>query len=463
MADTFSDQDKGPGGRRPAPTIEGTATEVAVEPPAHSAASPDPEPPADPEPPRHPANDHGSREPRAAPPVASPAELKGFLTHMAAGLLGGLVGVLALAFAWGGLPGQANHGASPDVSDLEQRLTKLETSKPASGDGQAVSALDQRVTSLEARAPEAPQDLSELTGRVGRLEQSMKSLAETAAKGGSVADAAAVSAQIGAAEQRLQASIDLALGEGQAANKAALGGLEREIADLQARVGALAATGPSADGANVQADVTALNARIGKLEAALPELAVAIDKGATEAKGAAVALAFASLRDAVHSGHPYAAELATLRALTPAEGALETLASHADAGIRTFADLVGSFRTASDAALAAAAPGDASLLDSLLASAQSLVKVRKIDADATGDAPAAILARAEAQLKQGDLALAVKEADTLQGIPREALAGWIDQAQARLAADDALRRLEGALLASMGGADPTPAPSPVQP
>jgi hypothetical protein len=462
MADTFGDQDKGPGGRRPAPTIEGTATEVLVEPPSGPAASPGAGPKGDPGPQTPLAGDGGSEQPTRmrTPPPASMVELKSFLTHMAAGLLGGLVGVVALGLAWGWSP-----GAGLKLSGLEQRLAQLEASRPRSGDAdaQGLSALGQRVAELEARPSQLPQDLAELTGRVQRLEQSLKALADTAAKGGSVHDAAAVNAEIGAAEQRLQARIDAALGEGQAANTAALGTVEREVADLKARIEAFTATGTSPDAANLQGDLTGLTDRIGKLEAALPGLAVAIDKGATQAKGATVALAFGNLRDAVASGHPYAVELSTLRALAPGEGALEALAPHADAGIPTLADLTRSFQIASDAALGAeAAPADASVLGSLLASAQSLVKIRHVDATATGDAPGAILARAAAQLKQGGLALAVKEVEGLAPPPREALAPWLDQARTRLAADDTLNRLEAPLLASMGGAAPAPASAPAQ-
>ena len=44
MADPIGDQDQSPGGagKRPAPTIEGTATELAVEPPVDDASSGDP-------------------------------------------------------------------------------------------------------------------------------------------------------------------------------------------------------------------------------------------------------------------------------------------------------------------------------------------------------------------------------------------------------------------------------------
>jgi len=417
MADTFSDQDKATG-RRPAPTIEGTATEVSVEPPPAAAASAGVGSQGDPGPQKRSAGDGGGAQRAGGPapqPPASLADLKRFLTHMAAGLLGGLVGVVALALAWGWRP-----------------------------DG-------------------APQDLTELTGRVERLDQSLKSLAETAAKGGSVADAAAVNAQIAEAELRLQTRIDAGLEAGQGANTGALDALGREVADLKARIGALAAIGTSPDAAPLQAEITVLNERIGQLEAALPGLAASIDKGATQVKGAAVALAFANLRDAVAAGRPYAAELSTLRALVPAEGLLDTLTSQAEAGIPTVDDLAGSFQTASEAALAAAAaPADGTFLGSMLDSAKSLVKIRRVDATAIGDTPGAILARAEARLLQGDLALAVKEVEALQGAPREALQSWLARAHARLAADDTLNRLEGTLLASIG-APPAPAATPAQP
>ena len=60
-----------------------------------------------------------------------------------------------------------------------------------------------------------------------------------------------------------------------------------------------------------------------------------------------------------------------------------------------------------------AAPAGGSLVDSLMASAQSLVKIRRIDEQPTGEGPAATLARAKAALDQGDLAAAVKEVEML--------------------------------------------------
>ena len=85
-----------------------------------------------------------------------------------------------------------------------------------------------------------------------------------------------------------------------------------------------------------------------------------------------------------------------------------------------------------------------------MASAQSLVTIKRIDEPPTGEGPGAALARAKAALDQGDLAAAVKEVETLDGASREAFAAWLGQAHARLSADETLTRLEGALLVSVG-------------
>src|ERR1700693_4143565 len=108
MADPFGDQDQSPGGaaKRPAPTIEGTATELAVEPPVDDASSGDPKSaPEDEDVEGRAYNAGRAAGPEAAESAhpqakASLPELKSFVTHLAAGLLGGLVGVVALAIAW---------------------------------------------------------------------------------------------------------------------------------------------------------------------------------------------------------------------------------------------------------------------------------------------------------------------------------------------------------------------------
>jgi hypothetical protein len=414
--------------KRPAPTIEGTATEIVE--PAETAsateAAPDDAPPG---------TGGEAEEPRAktkVPPRTSMPELKGMLTHLAAGLLGGLVGVLALSFFWNKLPAPQDAAAKPDLTKIEQRIGALESAPTESPN---LGGLDARIKALETREPDAAPapDLSELTGRVTRLEESLKALGETARAGGSVADAAALDAKLGELEQKLQARIDAKLTEGETSDSHALDEMKSEIADLNAKIGALSVAERGAD------------------------------KEAASAQSAASVLAFANLRAAIDSGRPYATELASLRSLAPGIGNFGALPAFAEQGIPTLAELNTSFKTASDTAIGAvAAPAseDESFLGSVLQSAKSMVKVRRIDGDAVGDGPDAVLARAGAKLKQGDLVATIQAAESLQGAPRQALASWIDAARARASAEDTLSRLETDLREQAAAATPAQTESP---
>jgi hypothetical protein len=87
----------------------------------------------------------------------------------------------------------------------------------------------------------------------------------------------------------------------------------------------------------------------------------------------------------------------------------------------------------------------------MMASAKSAISIRPIGADATGDEPPAVLARAEAALNQGDLAAAIKGVESLPASTRDAFADWLADAQARASANDILSKLESTVLAFLGG------------
>jgi hypothetical protein len=462
MAEPFGDQDQSPGGanKRPAQTIEGTATELSVE------RAPNGEGPAEPEPASggredrpHLAAAEGGEAGAVPPPRTSLSELKGFVTHLAAGLLGGLVGVVAVALAWGGLTTSDERGA-PAIAALEQRLVKLEAVPAPSGSSEAISQLESRIAALEQSGKETSPERADLAARIAQLETSLKALAETANDGGSVASAAAINQQIAEAEQRLNAKIADALAAGETANDSAIKQLQSDIAELKAKMGALAdaelGTGVPTE---LGPELAALTERIAKIETALPELVGAIGKQAAGAKSAAIAIAFANLRAAVSDGRPYAAELDTIGTLAPDLGDLGVLPAYAEGGIPTLPELARSFATAKDSAPAAPAPASGgSLVDSLMASAESLVKIRRIDDAATGEGAAATLARAKAELDKGDLAAAAKDVEMLDGASRDAFSAWLGQAHARLSADETLTRLEGLLLVSMGADASVPQP-----
>ena len=454
MADPLGDQDQGGKGKRPAQTIEGTATEISVEPESEEAALTEPdeavgsvEDEADG---FIPGRMQETGDPDEAPPPRTTLpELKSFVTHLAAGVLGGLIGVVALALAWG-VPSGKPSGNSADITKLDERIAKLESASAPSGNAEEVTALDSRVKALEQRPGQPAPDISDLTSRVAQLETSLKTLADTAKQGGSVADAAAVSQQINEAEQRLQGKIDTALAS-EGTNASTIQEMQATISELKGKMAALA---DAELGTGDTTDLSELSQRVDKIEKALPELATAASKGVEQTKSAAAAIAFANLRAAVSEGRPFATELDTISTLSPSATDLGALPAYAEKGIPTVPELARSFDAAKEAALAtAAAPPNSggSLLDSLMASAESLVKIRRVDAAATGDTPSALLARAEAALDKGDLATAVKEVGTLQGAPRDSFSSWLDQARARLGADETLKRLESLLLVSVGG------------
>jgi hypothetical protein len=372
------------------------------------------------------------------------------VTHLAAGLLGGLIGVVALALAWNKLP--VRTAAAPDLAPIESRLSKLESTPAPAGDAAALGALDSRIKTLEERKVETPPDLSDLTSRVTRLEGSMNALAETAKEGGSVPDAAALDAKIGDLEQRLQGKIDSALAAQQGESTTDLKDLQKEVEALKAKLGALAEAHLAGDTSDLAPQLTTLDQRIAKLEAALPELSTAIDRSAASAKSGAAAIAFANLRNAVTAGRPYAAELAALKSLIPDPGDLGALPSHAETGVPTVAELSANLTKLAEASAAPpTAPAETSILDSMMASAKSAISIRRVGADVTGDEPAAMLARAEASLQQGDLEAAIKEVETLPAPTRDAFAHWLDDARARVSANDSLSKLESTVLASLGG------------
>ena len=447
MADPFSDQDHGlsGAGKRPAQTIEGTATEISEE-AAGGGAAREAEAAAAADRPEIAGEAPNGVDAALPPAQASLPELKSFVTHLAAGVLGGLVGVVGLALAWGGLGGGGSSGPQPDIAALEARIAKLETAPPASGDGEALAQLKAQVEALETGVNETSPKLADLADRVGQLETSLKAISQSASDGGSVASAAAIAQQIAEAEQRLDAKLADAL----AANASSLQEMQSAIAELKAKIGALAELG-TGDGAATGPALAALTERLAKLEAALPELAAAIGKENNGAKSAAAAIAFANLRAAVSDGRPYAAELDTISALVPSVGDLGVLPAYAEKGIPTVPDLARSFVVAKEGAQVATAPASSgSLVDTLMASAQSLVTIKRIDEPTTGQGPGAALARAKAALDKGDLAAAVKEVETLDGASREAFAAWLGQAHARLSADETLIQLESTLLVSVG-------------
>lgn len=167
-----------------------------------------------------------------------------------------------------------------------------------------------------------------------------------------------------------------------------------------------------------------------------------------------IALAAGRLQRAMDRGGPYEEALTSLRALSAGnvetDAILDRLAGRAAAGIPTRDALVRSFPDAVRTAVAAASDETAgSWTDRTLQRVRNTVSIRRIGVDVAGDAPDAHIARAEAKALAGDLAGAVAELNGLAEPAASAVASWRGDAQARLAADEAVGQLEASAIARL--------------
>ena len=257
---------------------------------------------------------------------------------------------------------------------------------------QQVHALETRVGSLEQRpAPTEGVDLGPLTARVAALEKRLPS---------------DIPARLTALEQKPAGDQQLA-----------------------GRVDALAGRTDAAD-ARAQAGMTELNRRLDADEVRL----------AAMEKAAAGLAALTRRADALARLQAAQAALDGGQKLGDIPGAPPALARYANAAPPTEAGLRLAFPDAAKAAREASRPDTVNkpFLTRIWGQAQELVTVRQGDHVLVGNPEAGILARAQTALDAGDLAGAVAAVGSLQGTAAEAVAGWLANAKALLAARAAL-------------------------
>lgn len=171
---------------------------------------------------------------------------------------------------------------------------------------------------------------------------------------------------------------------------------------------------------------------------------------AAATKQAAMALAVSNLQRQMYSGRPFADQLAVLEKLTGPSQSVRSLKEYADEGLPPMTYLQYQFLEASRQSLAAARREEASgPLGEFWANFTGLFTVRKKGAR-SGDNPSAIISRAEASLDDGDIEAALRELSMLEGEPAEAFEAWMEEARARLAADQLLDDVTNRVLAQAG-------------
>lgn len=359
--------------------------------------------------------------------AATPQPAGSLPTLLAAGLLGGvatLVIYAALArFGIAPVPAVTAPETTARIVRLETMLTRLsgqDRSAAAAQLSAELATLNKRVATLEETVARAGEDaqadrqavLGDITARLESMEtaatETRSRLTELAAR---PAAAAAGAIDASALQGRFEADL-----------KTALQSVDAQLIPIRDAV-------------------TELRAAI----AATP--APQADRGSV----AALALAAAGLERAADGGAPFRRELDAVEALTGTNDTITALKPLAGAGVATLARLVQSFdATASRIVTAATAAQGNGLMERFIAGARTMVRVRPAG-PVSGDSAGAIVARAEARLKHGDLDGAVAELEALTAAPANAAADWMARARARLAADRLIDTLNQRATADLAG------------
>lgn len=365
----------------------------------------------------------------AAFPATEPAAQTGGVTPSGGSGIAGMVigGVIAAAIGAAATLAFFPEGWRPaDTASLERRIAAVETT----AGGVASTELDTRIAAAIAEA------LAPVNARLAAIDP-------TAAATQALSDRVAT----------LESAPPVDLAGDLAPILARIATLEATELDAQALSAALAPLNTRI--AQIEADITA-QARAA-VEAALADARAQVEAQASEltsreedieAAQARIAAraALAELIAAAESGAAVPGALETLRGSLEVPDALAPLAE----GLITLGALQDAFAPAARAALTAEAPAaDAPIGDRVMSFLRSQTGARSL-APRDGDGADAVLSRAEASLRQGDVATTLSELDTLTGASAAAMADWRAQAEARQAALAALDAMQDQLLGNEG-------------
>lgn len=297
---------------------------------------------------------------------------------------------------------------------------------PAQDDG-ALAKVSSTQEALATRLGSAEAALNGLTDRLASLENAP--VAEPVAA--PAVDLGPLEAAVQALSARLDAIEALPVGEGEGVSNAAVAAA---IEQLKAEVNALKGEGAAAT-ETIQAMADEAAARLAEAEEQAAKLKAEAEEVARKARQAA---ALGRVQAAMESGAPYAQALAEVEGVEPPAA----LTRYAEAGVPTLATLAAAFPPAAREALELsrrATVGDG-LGERVAAFLENATGARSL-APREGDDPDAVLSRAEAAVKAGDLSAALAEIKLLPAEGQAALAAWVAEVEGRLAAVDAVTAL----------------------
>lgn len=268
--------------------------------------------------------------------------------------------------------------------------------------------------------------LSEMTAKLEAQAEALAALQAAQVTNADLANAAETTASSAAAEL---GTLNSALTAEMARVSEAVTALEARLTEIEKRplsegLGAAAIAAYEREVKDLKDLVAAQKAEASELK----------DKAGLSAKAALARSSVTRIVAALESGAPYRAAVVDLRSST-GESVAAVLEDHADSGVITLSALIESYPDAARSALAKAREDkvDAGTGNKLGNFLKTQFGARSVEAREGSDTDA-VLSRAEAALKAGDLTAALTELDTLAEGPKAAMAEWVAQAQTRAAA-----------------------------
>ncbi len=350
----------------------------------------------------------------APPPPAAEPRSSSPLPLVLGGLIAGGIGYFA---AVAGQPGPVDTSAlSESVSETE---AQLETLSGTVADLQNTPAPTVDLSGIEAAMADLSGRFDVLDGDVGIVRDEIAgALSQFEETSNSLSDRLTVleTAGPGDSEEARATEQDLAAFRAE---------LERMTSAAEDRVA------QSMQRAS-EIETSAIAAATEAEEAAAEAERQAAEAAALAEREAAVA----SIKTAVESGQSFVDEVNLLGDVP------DVLAANAETGVVTLIELQQTYADSARLALADAeiVPQDASAGDRLVAFFKQRTNARSL-APVEGDGADAVLSRAEASMKQGDLGAALSELDALAEAPKAAMQDWLDKAKSREAALAAVEQL----------------------
>ncbi len=408
------------------------ADKAAAKPMADKAGSPTPTPAATAPKAAEPAGTGFANAPKPSQPAPAPIPTRGGFWPLA---LGGAVAAGLGAFAmYAVLPAlpEAWRPAQTEAPQIDADAIRADAVQAAQAAAdQAAAGAEEQIATASARLDAAQAEIGALRDEIEALKSAPAGTA-TGDNGAAIAELRqfiqAQAAEIQAQGGRIQELAQRPMPDGTQAFAALRTEAQSIVADLRTQAEGIVG--------DVRAQAQDAGQQIAAARTQAQALMAEAESAARRAQGQG---ALASLQAAIQTGAPVAAPVAALN-----EAGVSVPQAIASGQVPQLDNLRAGFPDAARSALAAATQAEAEG-QGMMSRFGSFLKVqtgaRTVGGPREGTDPDAVLSRAEAALASGDVAGSLAEVAALPAAGREAMADWVAQAQAWVAAQEAVAQM----------------------